>query len=115
MSSLEREIEELSAEVRGLELAIRRHNGQAALPGLSGQDWGRLSRIAAVERMLQESQKPLAPSVISQRLQKAGRKDSAHYVSSALAYLKKRGRARRVGQGRWVLVTKRGEAGLDAK
>ncbi len=115
---LEERIRELQAERYGLQLALARHRGQpdhapsAESLSRAGQDrvdsailWQMISRAEAVERVLEESARPLTRQEVVEVLVGCGRnEDTPDAVSAALAYLQRIGRARRAGRNQWELI-----------
>lgn len=65
------------------------------------EEWQRLPRTAAVERVLMEAGRPMSPLGIAQVLGEKGRNDPAHHVSAALARLKITNRAQQAERGKW--------------
>jgi repressor of nif and glnA expression len=66
-------------------------------PGIAEQ-----SRVDAVLTILEESEGPLSPADIRDRLHERGRDDEYRLVSSSLDYLRRSRRAHRVGRGAWI-------------
>lgn len=99
LRGIQEKLDQLRQEKHGLALWLAR-NSNGAKPEAG---WLHLGRANAVHRLLMEAADPMGPSAISKALIAKGRKnDSAHYVGAALHYLKKTGRARPLGDGRWV-------------
>lgn len=102
------EVARLRAEQSALEAAITRvRKGAIAEPG-AVQDaerkrWLNMYRTDAIVEMLRLHGEAIGPSAIAKLLRDVGReKDTAELVGAAMEHLKKRGRIRRVGPGRWV-------------
>lgn len=98
--------ERLKEEIRGLRLAIARHNGHTP-PEPEPQeqeDWTGKKRTDAVYEVLLRSHQPLGPSSIAAALKKLGRDDTTHWVSATLAYLKKNGRVEPKAPGKWSAI-----------
>jgi hypothetical protein len=95
-------------EIRGLELALRRHDEGALYGDLvpSKNGWNTIARTEAIQRLLRESDMPLGPAEIARMLAQRGRgdKDNPRYVSAALAYLKNKGVVESSGDSRWILT-----------
>lgn len=67
------------------------------------KNWTKKKRAAAVESVLKIAGRPVHRSEITEALMRLGRTgDSLEYVSAALAYLNREGRARPTGDGFWV-------------
>ncbi len=108
-------IRSLADELRGLKLAwLRRHGKEAPS---DRDEWPTMNRLAAVERVLTESTRPMSPTHVTSVLSEHGRSDRPALVSAALANLKNRGRAVRLGHGLWVAPgrTFEGEARLEVE
>ncbi len=114
--ALARQLEEVEAERRGLELALARHRrvlpDDQASTALSGEPnaasprgpWSKLTIADAVVRVLVEADQPLSPSQIVERLGDRGRTENNEQVRAGLAYARKRGIAVPVSRARWTPV-----------
>jgi hypothetical protein len=101
-------IGQLQEEVRGLELAVARHQGSTLVATPRQNGWMGIPRTTAIERIMRELAVPLAPIQIAQALRERGRTtDKPAYVSAALAYLKTKGTVLRTDEG-WIIA--RGES-----
>lgn len=96
-------IGQLQEEVRGLQLALARHQG-ALVASPTDNGWKTLARTDAIARVMREFHRPMKPVAIASALTERGRNtDKPAYVSAALAYLQKQGVVRRFDEG-WMLV-----------
>jgi hypothetical protein len=96
-------IGQLQEEVRGLQLALARHQG-APVASPTDNGWKTLARTDAIARVMREFHRPMKPVAIASALTERGRNtDKPAYVSAALAYLQKQGVVRRFDEG-WMLV-----------
>ena len=116
---LEDRVRALQVERQGLQLALVRHGtgvGEPATPtpaggtgpggtegggGAGSVAWRELSRAEAVLQVLLAEGRPVSRREIVGALADAGRGDDADAVSAALAYLRRTGKARRVGPAQW--------------
>lgn len=105
-------VEALRIEKRGLEYALARHQQRdrpadvsrierAVVAGMN-MALDTMARTAAIEKVLEDSDVPLSPTEVTNRLHAAGRDDDPHHVSAALAYLNSKGRVASRGRGQWV-------------
>ncbi|MFN2489331.1 MAG: hypothetical protein ABR529_06290 [Actinomycetota bacterium] len=102
----------LEAEVKGLRLALARNGGPAFdwspdhdEPTSPIEAWDSMSRGKAILRLLGDTEEPMSPADISDQLAKLGRpNDSPHYVSAVLSRLKKTGKVKSGGYGKWKVV-----------
>src|SRR5680860_58807 len=107
LKSAQETVARIQAERYGLELALARHLGRPAPRQVDaadegGDEWRRLNRSDAAERVLAEAGMPLHRKEIVARLHSHGREDSLNHVSAALAYLGQKERVLGRGQGVWV-------------
>ena len=113
LAQLEHEIEETEAELRGLKIARRRHEGT---PEPKEDGWGEMKRTDAIVRALRELGRPVAPSEAGAFLRDHGRtKDENYLVSASLAHLQKTGRVASQGRGQWVVPDDGGEELVEEK
>ncbi len=108
---LDRTIQQLESEKRGLKLALERHqriagdsvtltfNTKTTMNG-----WKRMSRPDAVVSLLREIHKPASAHEIAERLAEHGRSDPPKFVSAALSTLKARGAVTNPIRGKWSLA-----------
>jgi len=105
IADIDAQLKEAEEDERVLRRVAAQYNLPAPNDGLlprEVQEWQQLPRTAAVERVLEEADRPLSPLAISQVLHKNGRDDSGHNVSAALAHLKLTKRAQQAGRSQWV-------------
>jgi len=95
-------INELEAVVVGLRYVLRRQG--ASIEKGPQNDWTRLSRPKAIERVLQSATEPMTPAAISRVLIGHGRsKDRPNGVSGALWRLRQAGKAEPMPEGQgWI-------------
>lgn len=101
----EAEVESLDSEIKGLELALARHNGvptSPVPPPAEARKWNRLARTDAITRVLEESGEPMSPKEITDILHAVGRTDKRKLVAAAIQYLKRENRVHSIGYGQWV-------------
>jgi len=102
----EADLDSLDTEIRGLELALVRHNGAPAVeapPPAEARKWAALTRTDAITRVLDEEGGPMSPKEITDALLARGRSDKRKLVAAAIQYLKREGRVHSIGYGEWVL------------
>lgn len=117
------EAERLQREVEGLRIALGAYepepqterlfsrvgtallNGAVALTEAQqrAEVWRDFPRTEAIERVYAEVQKPLHRKELVTQLHRRGRTDDIRDVSAALAYLKRVGKAKSLGEGRWMV------------
>lgn len=67
--------------------------------------WRKLTRGAAIKRVLADAPGPMSPAQIRDRLEAHGRQgDAPKYVSSELHHLREREEVARLGRGEWALA-----------
>lgn len=110
LRELDAKAEDIRAEIRGLELALKRYQPAAVTSSdIPDPRWLALLRTDAIVRALNE-EGPLSPGGLAGVLASHGREgDTPNLVSATLNDLRKRGRVRSLGQGRWVAVPPGGE------
>jgi hypothetical protein len=100
---LDAKADDLRAEIRGLELALKRQ--QPSRPDVivpSEIRWAKMSRLDAICEVLRE-EGPLGPTEISEALTRRGREgDLPKLVSASLNDLMHRGRVNHANGRRWV-------------
>lgn len=106
LDQLRERVDVLQLERRGLELALARHQGRPAPDAAQQEDseWLSLPRTAAILRVMERTDEPMAPVEITRQLRQFGRTDTGHAVSAALSYLHREDRVRSLGRGQWVLT-----------
>ena len=104
IAEIDAQIAELDDEIKGLKLAISRHNGEAELSEAARKDWASMKRIDAVWEILAVTTRGLSPKAIADRLAEVGRADTPTDVSQTLQYMKKKGEVTSRGRGKWVLI-----------
>ncbi len=106
LHGVEAKLEALTAEIRGLEMALARHNGKRVAPKgptpTEVREWRGMHRTDAIVRVLTEADKGMSPREITDVLLSVGRKDGRKLVSAAIQYLKGEGRVHSEGRGQWV-------------
>ncbi|MFN2525143.1 MAG: hypothetical protein ABR505_02605 [Actinomycetota bacterium] len=96
-------LQALEEERKGLQLALARHQGgKTIVPKPSDDEWLKLNRTDAVEKVLIEAGRPLSPTQIATALREKGRDDTDTYVSAALSYLLRESRVTRIGRAQWI-------------
>jgi hypothetical protein len=105
-AALDMEIEDLRAEVEGLNHYIARHGGDTS-PSIApdpdtANRWRGMARTDAVAEVLHLIGGAAAPRDIAARLKQFGREDNPGDVGRALYRLKNQGRAQSGGHGRWL-------------
>lgn len=94
--------DDLRAEIRGLELALKRQQPSRHAPLDDRTRWQSMTRIAAVVEILREEGN-LSPSGISAALETRGRRgDHPKLVSAALNDLLNRGRVQHAPARTWI-------------
>jgi hypothetical protein len=74
------------------------------------KNWTTKKRAAAVESVLKVAGRPVHRSEVTEALKRLGRTgDTLEYVSAALAYLNREGRARPTGDGYWIFCNRDSE------
>jgi hypothetical protein len=104
LAQLERQRDTLRAEARKLwaratgidaEITARREGLRPTEPLVT------LSLADAVEQMLRDAGRTMAPSEIVAALAEAGRQDNRASLGGTLQYLQSQGRVTRLGRGKW--------------
>ena len=106
IQTLEKDLQQLEREREALHAAGERLGELASNSGLGAEgneEWKKLGRSDAVERVMREADGPLANNEIRARLLAVGRDDTTNYVAAALQNLKKHERAFPMGRGEWCL------------
>jgi hypothetical protein len=112
LARLDGELDEITADVSVLSRLVAHYEGDTAAKALvvaqtldspaDGADWQHLSRMKAVERVLNEFSEPVEPPDIRQVLRDHGRDDTSKNIHAALGHLKIKHRATQVGRGKWI-------------
>ncbi len=102
-------MEGLATEIRGLQLAMHRHNGTAptgATPQPDIIEWRVLRRTIALLTLMATLSTPSSPAALAAMLRKRGRDDEAPVISATLNHLRKQGNVTNHGGGSWVITYK---------
>ena len=104
VGELDKKIATIDEEIKGLKLAISRHNGEGGQIEDVRKDWNTLKRSDAVWDILTTTKRGLSPKDIAALLGEVGRDDEPLDVSQTLQYLKRRGNVRSLGRGKWIVT-----------
>ena len=105
LHTAEAEVASLDTEIKGLELALARHNGGPTPVGpdpVEIRKWKKMARTDAITRIMEEKGEPMSPREITDALLSVGRTDQRNPVAAALQYLKREQRIHWIGRGQWI-------------